>query len=222
MVVRSVFKSLTRIRGGQRSVRVAALMAAMCVMPATAAEGERAHYTVEPGARILRTGPGSLRVDGSSWAARVDLGLPASNEDGLALRRPGWQLLGDYYFSAIGGLRATGGLLGSPARPASLSPGLPAAHRLPSRHANSPGLGEMAARGRLWPGEGDTSTATYLGLGYSTGSAAAGWGMSADFGLLALREAVGVRLGHDDNTSADWPQTLRLRPMLQVGVSYSF
>jgi hypothetical protein len=222
MAMRSVFKSLTRIRGGQGFVRVAALMAALCVMPALAAEVERAHYTVEPGARILKTGPGSLRVDGSSWAARVDLGLPASSEDGVALRRPGWQLLGDYYFSAIGGLRATGGLLGSPARATNLSPSLPATRRLPARHANSPGLGEMAARGRLWPGEGDTSTATYLGLGYSTGSAATGWGLSADLGLLALREAVGVRLGSDDNTSADWPQTLRLRPMLQVGVSYSF
>jgi hypothetical protein len=216
MVALSVFSSLACMHSGQRSGKrmcalMAALMAALCVTPATAADGDRAKgYTVEPGAYILTTGPGSLRVDGRSWAARID--LPS----------PGWQLLGDYYFSVIGGLRATGGLLGSSTRPASLVPGLPGVRRLQSRHTTSPGLGEMAASGRLWQGESDTNTATYLGLGYSTGRTGAGWGLSADFGLLALREAAGVRLGYDNNASADWPQTLRLRSMLQVGVSYSF
>lgn len=226
MAVFSVFSNLARVRCGNtaaqtapaRSVAATAVMVALTWLAGTVA----AHADDNERLRLSSAGPGSLRVEGSLWGARFDLRPPASSEDGSTLRRSGWQLLGDYHFRTIGGLRATGGLLGSSARPATLTPSLPGASRLQMRHGNPPGLGEMAASGRLWQGESEASTATYLGLGYSIGNPAAGWGLSADLGLRASRETADVRLGQGDNSGADWPQTLRLRPMLQVGVSYSF
>jgi hypothetical protein len=210
----SGFSSLARICSPKKSAPavqavMTALLATLCAAPASATEAESARRGVEPGARTITVGPGSLRVDSSAWAARLDLRLPAASDDGIG--RAGWQLLGDYYFSALGGLRATGGVLGQSA-----------VGRQPSRLSARANLGEMASHGRLWQNSSDAGTATYVGLGYSSTRAAAGWGLSADLGLLALRESAGVRLGSGDPAGADWPQELRLRPMLQLGVSYSF
>ncbi len=226
MAVFSVFCNLARVRCGKKTAQAAparsgATTAVMAVVTLLAGIGA-AHADDNERLRLSSAGPGSLRVEGSLWGARFDLRPPAASDDGATLRRSGWQLLGDYHFRTIGGLRATGGLLGSSSRPAALAPSLPGASRLQMRHGSHPGLGEMAASGRLWQGESEASTAPYLGLGYSIGNPAAGWGLSADLGLRASRETADVRLGQSDNTSADWPQTLRLRPMLQFGVSYSF
>lgn len=226
MAVFSVFCNLARVRCGKKTAQAAparsgATTAVMAVVTLLAGIGA-AHADDNERLRLSSAGPGSLRVEGSLWGARFDLRPPAASDDGATLRRSGWQLLGDYHFRTIGGLRATGGLLGSSSRPAALAPNLPGASRLQMRHGSHPGLGEMAASGRLWQGESEASTAPYLGLGYSIGNPAAGWGLSADLGLRASRETADVRLGQNDNTSADWPQTLRLRPMLQFGVSYSF
>lgn len=226
MAVFSVFCNLARVRCGKKTAQAAparsgATTAVMAVVTLLAGIGA-AHADDNERLRLSSAGPGSLRVEGSLWGARFDLRPPAASDDGATLRRSGWQLLGDYHFRTIGGLRATGGLLGSSSRPAALAPNLPGASRLQMRHGSHPGLGEMAASGRLWQGESEASTVPYLGLGYSIGNPAAGWGLSADLGLRASRETADVRLGQSDNTSADWPQTLRLRPMLQFGVSYSF
>jgi hypothetical protein len=224
MAMFSVFSSLARVRCGQKTAHAAParMGATASVAIALLAGTGAAHADEIDRTRLSNAGPGSLRVEGSPWGARFDLRAPVTGEGGATLRRSGWQLLGDYHFRTIGGLRATGGLLGSSTRPAALAPNLPAASRMQMRRGSHQGLGEMAASGRLWQGESEASTATYLGLGYSVGNPAAGWGLSADLGLRASRETTEVRLGQGDNTSADWPQTLRLRPMLQFGVSYSF
>jgi hypothetical protein len=128
--------------------------------------------------------------------------------------------LGDYHFTVIGGLRATGGLLG--AGSAASGSGLVWPAPVGPRPALGPRAGEAAARGQLWSSGLDSGLATYLGLGYSLGNPPAGWGLSADLGLVGQRGPGEVRLGRSSGSGVDWLRELRLRPLLQVGVSYAF
>jgi hypothetical protein len=78
------------------------------------------------------------------------------------------------------------------------------------------------------PGDGaspESATLPYLGLGYSASSLKHGWGFSADLGLLALDPGSAVRLGRmfsGGQNLDDVLRDLRLSPLLQIGVSYSF
>ncbi len=132
------------------------------------------------------------------------------------------QLLGDYYFlrasdfgiaAALGGLRATGGLLyGSPG---SLpGPSLPGQ---PFSVAMQPALGDAAASG--------LATVPYIGLGYSAGYAHGSVSVSADFGLVAespgsITRAGRVLLGTQGLDGM--LRELRLSPVLKLGMRYSF
>lgn len=168
------------------------------------------------------TGNGLTPIDaerGSRWQARVSvseaaMGLPAWNEPGLKPRSIG--LLGDYYFSrstwiahTVGGFRATGAMfLGNAGGDAS-----PLA-RL--------GLYTLASSGGATAG----LTATpYAGVGYSVTSLRQGWGFTADLGLLSPRSSQAGRLlrpGANAQGIDDLLRDMRLAPLLQVGVSYSF
>lgn len=169
----------------------------------------------------LTGGAGSLRLDFETFSARFDLALPQADDTGSGWRRAGWQLLGDYRFTALGGLRATGGLLGAGGAAASGS-GLVWPAPSGPRSALGPRAGEAAARGQLWAGGLESGLATYLGVGYSLGNRPAGWGLSADLGLVGQRDPGEVRLGRSSGPGIDWLRELRLRPLLQVGASYAF
>jgi hypothetical protein len=79
-----------------------------------------------------------------------------------------------------------------------------------------------------------TASAPYLGVGWhdtpavrSGNSASSGgaWGFNADFGLMALAPRSTVRFGRNSGgplTLDDMARDLRLTPLLQLGVSYSF
>lgn len=138
-------------------------------------------------------------------------------------------LLGDRYFelpalrpaSALGGLRATGGLvLGS----RGLAP-QPGSWRAQQRWGF-----ESQGGPAPWIDPRDTELVPYLGLGY-TGLAAkngswGGWNFSADFGLVAgpggLRGAGRALLGQGGTQWDDALRELRLSPLVQIGVRYSF
>jgi hypothetical protein len=142
------------------------------------------------------------------WGARLQVSsdpltsidLPAS---AMLSRAHAVQLLGDYYIDRprlgqAGGLRLTSGLWFMSRRD-----GLP--------------LGTPWARAALesWP---------YLGVGYSAASPRGGWGLHADLGL-AVRGAGGLKLDRllgGGQSLDDALRELRLRPMVQVGASYSF
>lgn len=125
--------------------------------------------------------------------------------------------LGDYRFAPSWGLRATGGLLGR--REVATSIGLPfAMFRLDPIPVSADGL-------RATP---------YLGFGidrnHSTNGGWGGWGLSADVGLVSRNwgpvttmsaDSRSVRLGNNA-TGDDWLRSLRLMPLVQVGVSYAF
>ncbi|URI09451.1 hypothetical protein MW290_28210 [Aquincola tertiaricarbonis] len=155
------------------------------------------------------------------WHARVGVIGPTTRAD-LSLaslpRAQGAQVLGDYYFAGTGfdasrlagGFRATSGLLlGS--RSAALS-----ATAMPS-------AGGLSFTRSTLDASGDASAGTvpYLGVGYTGLSVRGGWGFTADLGLMAL--GGGLRVSRALSPSVDdVARELRLMPVLQLGVSYSF
>jgi hypothetical protein len=80
----------------------------------------------------------------------------------------------------------------------------------------------LSSRARMAPDAANDAAGAvpYLGVGYTGLSLRGGWGFSADVGLVGS----GVRLGRSVNgTQADeLLRELRLTPILQLGVSYSF
>jgi hypothetical protein len=156
------------------------------------------------------------------WQAR--LGITTAPQDSSAQPRTtleGAGLLGDYYFTGpgfakgiiTGGFRATSGLFTGTRSTAIATP------VLPSREGSSFTLN---SRARMAPDASNDAAGAvpYLGIGYTGLSLRGGWGFSADVGLVGS----GVRLGRaNSGTQADeLLRELRLTPMLQLGVSYSF
>ena len=141
------------------------------------------------------------------------------------------RLLGDYYFSRpsisngrVSGFRATGGVLLGPRL------GTWSMSQTSITYDTSTVTIERRNFGLLPPlldaVDRDAGSAVpYVGVGYSNVFDKGRWGVSADLGLIALRPSGGgLRLGRafGVQTSDDSLRDLRLAPMLQLGVSYSF
>lgn len=175
-------------------------------------------------------------VPWTRWQARLAVGTSAPwwrNEFG-GYGRSGptvssLSLMGDYYFTrsigptgSAGGFRATSGLILGPrsglwtGRPTAVWPGaLNVERRLFDVPASSYGVDAMA----------ETTTLPYVGVGYSGLSARGGWSVSADLGVVALAPASAVKLGRTINGTQGLDELLRelrLSPVIQFGVSYSF
>ena len=134
---------------------------------------------------------------------------------------------GDYYFSKslvdtavpLSGFRASGALL-------IRQPGVSLSDLAWSSRATT----NLALRQPLTsPGDygtQDVSAMPYLGIGYSDYSLKSGWGFWADIGLVVQSpgSALGVGRGVMSGTQNldDLVRELRLSPMLQLGVNYSF
>lgn len=207
-----------------RTVPSLCVAAAMLVtLPHVRAEG------VEGAGLTARIGP-------SAWS-RFDARLitspaPRWRAELAPLERPGLKvrsLLGDVYFGAAqsgldrqpaGGFRATSGLVfgSSPAVASSSVGGLSSAPRRPAGGWASAvaGAGDPAA---------ETLTVPYLGVGYSNAWPKSGWRISADVGVLSYNpgsaSGIGRVLGGSQSLD-DLVRDMRLAPLLQLGVSYSF
>jgi hypothetical protein len=200
----------------------AALVAAAVSAPWTAlGEGLKPNVDTLPWAR---------------WQARLAVGAPPTWRASLdGYERSGLSvssvsLMGDFYFfrslaagGVASGFRATSGLIVGPrsalwtARPGSIAPtGVFSVDRRLFETAS----GLPSADGTL-----DGATLPYLGIGYSGLSARGGWGFSADLGLVALAPGHAVKLGRvlgGTQGLDDLLRDLRLSPVIQLGVSYSF
>lgn len=158
------------------------------------------------------------------WQARVavqtagSLPLTLSGlHDGSAAPRglQGGSVLGDYYFATpwFGSFRASGGLLvGSQA-------GAPAASAMAgsrlSLALNSSSVPLLA------PGADGPGTVTYLGLGYSSPIGRSSLAVTADVGMVTEHLGTGRALfGNQARDSA--LRELRVSPLLQLGVRYTF
>ncbi len=203
-----------------RTTLVALALAAAVAAPstATAAPGEGLSVRPEsvPWARFQ--GRFSLSTSTDSLL-RQDLGRTS---EAPALR--GMSLMGDYYLTGsllgdqhAGGLRATSALLIGP--------------RWQTLGAGSLGL-PNGGRGliveRRMPSAGVDSEASgalpYFGIGYTGLSSRGGFSFSADLGVVALNPGSSVRFGRaaSGQNLDEVLREMRLQPMLQLGVSYSF
>jgi hypothetical protein len=158
----------------------------------------------------------SLVTVGDPWRLGV--------ENGSRLQSA--SLMSDYYFGRSlktpGGMRATGGLVFGPRyAPSTGQPSLASAGGI--------GLSQRTAgrAGLALPGDGSTETTTtpYLGVGYTGLWERSRWSFSADLGLLAQNTASAGRLGRAGLGNASLDDTIRdmrMTPLFQLGVSYSF
>ena len=170
------------------------------------------------------------------WQGRMSLGttLPAWHSafgtgDTMGLKVDSVSLVGDYYFSRSlagqrrsGGFRTTGGLIHGPRSQLSGALplfGTPGAAFTSERHLIA--AGDAAGS----DGPADIATLPYLGIGYTGLSLKGRWRFNADVGMMALSPGNGVKLGKVANGTQsldDLLREMRLAPVLQLGVSYSF
>lgn len=176
----------------------------------------------------------SLRLTspvGGLWLRGKALGetTPAESAN-LGRSATAWRLLGSYDLPRAGGLRASGGVMGVSRRTALGAAALLESHRwdagLTSGWFDSTRESQALA-------QATHISVPYAGISYtSAGHAPAGhglvsnsWSFNIDLGVMALAPRSAVRLGGGASTPDrvdDLLRQLRLEPLLQLGVSYSF
>ena len=202
----------------------------LCLWVALVSLSAQPAWADEPGADALRADPAQRW---SRWQGRLILGTSATpwrlGVEVPSTKLSGASLMGDYYLSRpapgdtrLGGFRATSGLvIGPRGRLSSIQPaastGTPfSIGTRPLGSAALPFAGDAAA---------DTATVPYLGVGYSGLAARNRLSFNADLGLAGQGAGPAGRFGRSAGTSAsldDAVRELRLAPLVQFGVSYSF
>jgi hypothetical protein len=189
------------------------------------------------------------RAEGDGLAANADR-VPWARLQGriaYAPGAPGWRaeltpfersglqvgsvgLLGDVYFGSAqdvrarsaGGFRATSGVLMG-----ARSPWLGSVSASSGLFASDRRLFGASANAILNPADtsADAGTVPYIGIGYSNLSAKSGWSFSADLGVVSQSPGNVVRFGRvfgGSQSLDDVVRDMRLAPVVQLGVSYSF
>jgi hypothetical protein len=177
------------------------------------------------------------RVPWARFQSRIGYapGAPGWRADLAPLERSGLQvgsvgLLGDVYFGAsqpgassapATGFRATSGVLIGARSPLLGATGsntlFPPDRRLFGASAGVPASPVDASA--------DSTTVPYLGIGYSNLWGKSGWSFSADLGVVSQSPANLVHFGRvvgGSQSLDDAVRDMRLAPVVQLGVSYSF
>ena len=201
----------------QQPVRITLLCAflGLQTLPAIAADGLQLDFK---------------RVDLSSprWQARFQLSNLDADRFGLDSTRAGprvlsLNMLGDYYLTSSGmtgvrgGLRATGGMLLGPVSLTQSSAGL----ALGSPGDQSVSYGQRSLRASSDFGDPSTSM-SYMGIGYTGHLLRSGLSFSADLGLVSNLSLGGLRLGNASTQIDEVLRDMRYKPLLQLGLSYSY
>ncbi len=161
------------------------------------------------------------------WQARLQLSSADAGSDTAphlgGSRLLSANLLGDYYLTSSGftslrgGLRATGGLLLGPLSMSQSSGGLALGNGPVSAGRRSVSLNGPDAYS-LEP----SANLSYLGIGYTGRVHGSGFAFSADFGLMSGSYS-GLRLGRSSAQGfEDAMRDLRFKPLLQLGLAYSY
>jgi hypothetical protein len=178
--------------------------------------------------------PSADQVSWARWQGRLSLGTSTPawrlGVEGNPYKLSNASLMGDYYFGhslagdapgRLGGFRATSGLIiGQRGILSTGQPGFAA--------GNAFSFGSRLFGQTTTPyapdAPADNATLPYLGFGYTGLSARSGWSFSADLGMVAQNPGNG-RLGRvfgSGQTLDDAVRDMRLAPLVQLGVSYSF
>lgn len=168
---------------------------------------------------------GRALVGSSVGAWQAHLG--AGERMGLKVNSIG--LVGDYFFgrSLVDqrgnlGFRTTGGVLYGPRSQ------LTSGRLLLGKSAASLTVDRTrvnGADGAAAESASEITTLPYLGIGYTGLSLKGAWRFNADVGMLAVNPGNGIKLGKvvgGTQTLDDLLREMRLAPVLQLGVSYSF
>lgn len=159
------------------------------------------------------------------WQARLQLNSsdnaaePSAHFGGTRVLSA--NLLGDYYLTRSGvsgvngGLRATGGVLLGPLSMAQSSGGLALGSGLVAAGRRN----LMSTRLDAYTLE-PSSNLSYLGIGYTGRVRGSGLAFSADFGLMSGTYG-GLRLGRSNDRAFE-EAMLRFKPLLQLGLAYSY
>lgn len=170
-----------------------------------------------------------MRIGYASRAPAWRATLAPAERNGLQVG--GINLLGDVYLfgareapnAPVSGFRATSGLIIG-----SRSPWLGAGGALPgswlasdrrSFGSPAPSLTSAVDFGL------DSTTVPYIGVGYTNLWAKSGWSVSADLGIVSQNPANAARVGRvfgGSQSLDDVVRDMRLAPLVQLGVSYSF
>lgn len=207
-------------RRARRCVVVFGWMAVSLAAPVHAQDGLH-----RPTSLRLASPAGGLWVRGQAFGDTT----PAESAN-LGRNATAWRLLGSYDLPRAGGLRASGGMIGVSRRTALGAAALRESHRWDA------GLTHGwidDARNSQALAQAPNISVPYVGLSYTaTGSAASSrglvassWSFNIDLGVMALAPRSAVRLGAAPSTQDrldDLLRELRLAPLLQLGVSYSF
>jgi hypothetical protein len=167
---------------------------------------------LDPSSNGWLTGQWQARIEfnhGMGHSSYADPYNIAAHAHGM--QRPGLSVLGDFFFrspsaettATSSGFRATSGLMVGP------------------RSFGASGIPSGWSDGKT----GDSGAVPYFGVGYTDVPGRAGWGFSADFGLIAMSTRSSVKFGSaltGPQSIDDLLRDLRLAPLLQLGVSYSF
>jgi hypothetical protein len=173
------------------------------------------------------------------WQARLSLGTvtPLLRDDPMNPDVPGLRLnsatlLGDYYFARSkprlgdsGGFRATSGVFFGSRSSVLLSTGGGSGTAGRTFSVDRRNIGGFSLSSTSVDAAQDNGAVPYVGVGYTGLSSRSGWGFSADFGLMALQPGSAVKLGRvvsGNQSLDDVLRDMRLSPLLQLGVSYSF
>lgn len=190
----------------------------------------------------LGIGSSADKTPWARWQGRLSLGSASvgnsaphwrpgvSAFDSSTLKLNSFSLMGDYYFSRAslgannaGGFRATSGIIVGP-RSSSLWAAAPSLAAGGVLSVDRRLFGQSARPIGMDAGI-DTATLPYLGVGYSGLSGQGGWAFSADLGLVGQSSGNAFKLGRAPSTAPSLDEQLRdmrLSPVLQLGVSYSF
>ena len=201
----------------QRPVRITLLCALLGLqtLPAIAADG-------------LQLNLNPLEASSPRWQARFQLSHLDVDRFGLVNAQAGpkvmsLNMLGDYYLTSSGmkgvrgGLRATGGMLLGPSSLTQSSAGL----ALGSAGDQSVSYGQRSLRASSDFGDPSASM-SYLGIGYTGHLLRGGLSFSADVGLVSNLSLGGLRLGNASTQIDEVLRDMRYKPLLQLGLSYSY
>lgn len=215
---------------------LAALFAIAASTSAFAAEGEGLTTAPRWQGRVLLGTGSSSNVLGNAAPAADKWASANTANGGLTLRS--LSVLGDYYFSNRLAQRASlGGYSG--ASNDALSGGFRATSGvLLGQRSGAYPLLNLASPARNFnvdlrsasvlssePSPVEANAVPYLGVGYTGASAKGRWGFSADVGVMALNPGSAVKLGKvmgGGQSLDDVLRDMRVSPMFQLGVSYSF
>jgi len=156
--------------------------------------------------------------------------LAPSERSGLQVGGLGW--LNDVYFGAPStgaraqatGFRATGGVFIGARSPLLGSGATSASNGLSASPRRLFGASAASPSGAVDSGT-DAATVPYIGIGYSNLWPKSGWSVSADLGVVSQSPGNMVRFGRvfgGSQSLDDVVRDMRLAPLVQLGVSYSF